>query len=77
MILAKAKSDAAKVRAEGDREAAQIYANAYQSDAKFYKLYRALESYDTVFNGKRHPTLVLRPEGQFFNHFSTLSQPSV
>lgn len=72
VLLAKAKSDAAKIRAQGDKEAAQLYATAYQSDPKFYGLYRALESYQKVFDGSKQPTLVLRPQGQFFSAFNQL-----
>lgn len=70
VILAEARSEAAKTRAAGEKEAATIYASAYQSDPKFYLLYRSLESYDDVFAGEQHNTLVLQPRGMFFNYFN-------
>ena len=72
VILATAKSNAEKTKAGGDREAAQIYAKAYQKDPKFYNFYRSLQAYSNVFEHKKD-TLVLQPEGQFFNFFKSLS----
>jgi len=68
VIKAEAFKEAASVRAKGDFEAAQIYANAYNIDPKFYVYYRSLEAYETSFQNK-NDILILKPEGQFFQYF--------
>jgi membrane protease subunit HflC len=51
-LLAKAEADAKKIVAEGEQQAAQIYNKSYSKDAKFYKLYRTLESYQVSLKGE-------------------------
>lgn len=68
VTLAKAKMEAARIRAQGDAAAAKIYANAYNKNANFYSLYRSLEAYKNVFNSK-DDILLLRPDGEFFKYF--------
>jgi len=45
IILAEARKTAEKVRGEGDAEALEIYADAYNQDPEFYRFWRTLESY--------------------------------
>jgi len=45
IILAEARKAAEKVRGEGDAEALEIYADAYNQDPDFYRFWRTLESY--------------------------------
>jgi len=45
IILAEARKAAEKVRGEGDAEALEIYADAYNQDPEFYRFWRTLESY--------------------------------
>jgi membrane protease subunit HflC len=45
IILADARKDAEKVRGEGDAQALEIYAEAYNQDPDFYRFWRTLESY--------------------------------
>ncbi|MEE8593615.1 MAG: protease modulator HflC, partial [Candidatus Bipolaricaulota bacterium] len=45
IILAEAQKDAEKVRGEGDAQALEIYAGAYNQDPDFYRFWRTLESY--------------------------------
>jgi membrane protease subunit HflC len=45
ILLADARKDAEKVRGEGDAEALEIYAEAYNQDPEFYRFWRTLESY--------------------------------
>ncbi len=68
VIKAQALMQAASVRAKGDFDAAQIYAQAYSSNPSFYAFYRSLQAYENSF-AKRTDILVLKPEGQFFNYF--------
>ena len=70
IILATAKEKAAQTIADGQAQAAQIYADAYQNDPKFYQFYRSLEAYKNVFTTK-DDTIVLHPKGEFFKYFNT------
>ena len=45
IILADARKAAEKVRGEGDAEALETYADAYNQDPDFYRFWRTLESY--------------------------------
>jgi len=51
-LVAEAEAAAKKIIAEGEQEAARIYNEAYGKDAKFYELYRTLESYRTTLGGE-------------------------
>ncbi|MGG3800128.1 protease modulator HflC [Metabacillus fastidiosus] len=44
-MLAKAEAEANIIRGQGEQEAAKNYNEAYSKDARFYELYRTLESY--------------------------------
>jgi len=69
VTLATARSNSAKIRAEGVAKSAKIYADTYQKDPDFYAFYRSLEAYNDVFN-QHHATLVLSPKGDFFHYFN-------
>jgi membrane protease subunit HflC len=68
VIKAQALMQGAAIRAKGDSDAAQIYAQAYNTDPSFYAFYRSLQAYESSFAHKSD-ILVLKPEGQFFNYF--------
>jgi membrane protease subunit HflC len=44
-ILSQAEKEALEIKGTSDAEAAQIYANAYNQNTGFFKLWRSLESY--------------------------------
>ncbi len=69
ITIAQAQLDAQKIRAKGDREAAEIYAKAYSKNPSFYAFYRSLEAYQQVFSNKGS-VLVLKPDSQFFKYFN-------
>ncbi|KPQ28173.1 MAG: HflC protein [Marinobacter excellens HL-55] len=52
VTLANAFAEAEQTRGQGDRQAAQIYADAYGSDQEFYSFYRSLQAYRNTFAGK-------------------------
>ncbi|AMQ88111.1 protease modulator HflC [Marinobacter sp. LQ44] len=52
VILATAFAEAEETRGAGDRQAAQIYADAYGSNEEFYSFYRSLQAYQRTFSGK-------------------------
>ena len=47
-IISEAYKNAQSIKADGDAQAARIYANAYNADPEFYSFWKALESYKTV-----------------------------
>jgi membrane protease subunit HflC len=67
VILAEAFSKAEEVRGEGDAEAAQIYADAYESNSEFYSFYRSLEAYQSTFADKGD-IMVLDAESAFLKY---------
>ncbi len=73
VIKAQAVMKAATIRSEGDKDAADIFAKAYNADPNFYAFYRSLEAYTKSFS-KKSDVLVLKPEGQFFHYFHGFNQ---
>jgi membrane protease subunit HflC len=71
VIKAQALMQGAAIRAKGDRDAAQLYSEAYSANPGFYSFYRSLLAYENSFAHKSD-ILVLKPEGQFFNYFHGL-----
>lgn len=69
IIIAEAYRDAEKVRGDGDAKAANIYAQAYGKDAKFYEFYRSLNAYKTSFANKSD-LMVIDPDSEFFNYMN-------
>lgn len=68
VILAEAERDAQRTRGEGDAQATDVYAQAYNRDAEFYGFYRSLESYRAAFE-KGDGVLVLDPDSEFLRYF--------
>jgi len=63
--LSEADREAAITRADGDAQAARIYADAYNVDPEFYSFWKALESYrETLPNQKK----VLSTDMDFFRY---------
>ena len=63
--LTEAERKAAQIRAEGDAQAARIYARAYNVDSEFYSFWMALESYRKVLPGKNK---VLTTDMDYFRY---------
>lgn len=63
--LTEAERQAARIRAEGDAQAARIYARAYNVDSEFYSFWMALESYRKVLPGKNK---VLTTDMDYFRY---------
>ncbi|NII11727.1 protease modulator HflC [Oleiagrimonas sp. C23AA] len=68
VMLADARRDAAKIRGEGDAQAAQIYAKAYNQDPKFFDFYRSLQAYRKAFSDGKG-VLVMKPDSPFLKYF--------
>jgi membrane protease subunit HflC len=69
VILANAYRDAEIIRGEGDAQATEIYAAAFEKDSEFYALYRSLSAYQNSFS-KGNDILLLEPDSDFFKYFN-------
>jgi modulator of FtsH protease HflC len=67
VIAANAYRDAEVIRGEGDAEAAQVYASAYNSDPEFYAFVRSLSAYKSSFS-EQGDLLLLDSESEFFRY---------
>ena len=67
ITVANAEKEAQQIKGEGDRKATEIWNKATNVDPDFYAFYRSLEAYRNSFDGDT--SLVLAPEGEFFNYF--------
>jgi membrane protease subunit HflC len=63
IILADARKAAEQEMGVGDAQALEIYANAYNQDADFYRFWRTLESYETAL--KDNTSIVLSTESDY------------
>ena len=71
-IRAQGQRDAVIIRAEADAEAAKTYAAAFGKDPGFYDFYRAMQSYDTTFakrEGGPENGLVLSTDNEYLRQF--------
>ena len=74
-IRAEGQKRAQIIRAEADAQAAQIYAAAFGKDPDFYDFYRAMRSYETTFlpdaQGKSGQTsMILSPNNEYLKEFT-------
>jgi len=69
VILANAYRDAEIIRGEGDAQATEIYAAAYEKDEEFYAFYRSLNAYQNSFSGS-NDILLIQPDSDFFKYFN-------
>ncbi len=67
VIIAEAYRDAQRVKGDGDRKAAAVYAKAFSENPEFYSFYRSLEAYRAGFKNKSD-VLVLEPNSEFFKY---------
>ena len=73
IILADARRDSEKIRGEGDAQAAEIYANAYNRDPEFYAFSRSIEAYKNSM-GNSGDLIVMDPDNEFFRYLNRSSQ---
>jgi membrane protease subunit HflC len=73
VILANAYRDSQKIRGEGDANAAEIYANAYNKDPEFYAFYRSIDAYRKSL-GQQGDVLVLDADNEFFQYLNQSGQ---
>ena len=74
-IRAEGQKRAQIIQAEADADAARIYAAAFGKDPEFYDFYRAMQSYKTTFlpdaQGKAGQTnIILSPNNEYLKEFT-------
>ena len=67
-IRAQGNKQAQLVQAEADASAARIYADSFGKDPEFYAFYRAMQAYRTTFEDGT-ATVVLGPNNEFLREF--------
>jgi len=72
IILADARKAAEKEMGIGDARALEIYANAYNQDADFYRFWRTLDSYETALKG--NTSIVLSTESDYLRFLDNLAE---
>lgn len=70
-IRAQGQKSAQLIRAEAEAEAARTYAGSFGKDADFYDFYRAMQSYDYAFSGDDEggTTILLSPDNAYLKQF--------
>jgi membrane protease subunit HflC len=69
VLLAEARQEAQTVMGEGDALRSAIYADAYNRNAEFFAFYRSMQAYETAID--EGTTIVLSPDSDFFQYFSS------
>ena len=69
-IRAQGQKSAQLIRAEAEAEAARTYAKSFGRDPAFYDFYRAMQSYDFAFAGEDGgTTILLSPDNAYLKQF--------
>ncbi len=69
-IRAQGQKQAQIIRAQAEADAAKTYAAAFGKDPAFYDFYRAMQSYDYTFTqGTGSSTIVLSPDNDYLRQF--------
>lgn len=69
-IRAQGQKRAQIIRAEAEAEAASTYADAFGKDPDFYDFYRAMQSYDYAFSDEESgTTILLSPDNAYLKQF--------
>ena len=68
VILADAERDAQILRGQGDKDAIQTYAAAFNKDKDFYTFMRSMEAYKNTL-ADPDTRLILSPDSDFFRYF--------
>lgn len=76
IILAEAEQKAQEVKGQGDALATAIYADAFERDREFYRMYRSLNAYRNTFATPDN-LLVIEPDSEFFRYFNQALPESV
>lgn len=72
IILAEARKRSEELRGEGDAQAVDIYAQAYNRDVQFYRFWRTLDSYKKSLSAQ--DTLVLSTDSEYLKYLEKMLQ---
>ena len=70
VLMAEAERDAQIARGNGDKQAIQIYAEAFNKDKEFYSFMRSMEAYRNTL-ADPETRMILSPTSDFFKHFES------
>ena len=73
IILADARKDAEQIRGQGDAQALEIYAEAYNQDPDFYRFWRTLESYRTALASNTR--IILSGDSDYLQFLESMVNP--
>jgi membrane protease subunit HflC len=68
VLIADAERESQQIRGQGDAQAIEIYANAYNRDREFYSFFRSLSAYENSF-GTENDILLMDTSSEFFRYF--------
>lgn len=68
VLIAEAYRDSEIARGEGDANATEIYAAAFNQDREFYKFYRSITAYTKNFSSAGD-VILLQPDSDYFRYF--------
>ena len=69
-IRAQGEKNAQIIRAEAQAQASKVYADAFNKDPAFYDFYRAMQSYEATFRSNAGSTsFVLSPDNDYLRQF--------
>ena len=69
VILAEATKKSEILRGQGESNAVDIYADAFEQDPDFYSFYRSMQAYGKVL-GEDGTTMILSPDSEFLEFFN-------
>ncbi|MGE5156860.1 MAG: protease modulator HflC, partial [Gemmatimonas sp.] len=67
-----ARSQAERIRGDGDAERNRLFAAAYSKDPDFFAFYRSMTAYENGLKGS-DTRFLLRPDSDFFRFFNNPS----
>ena len=68
VLIAEAYRDSEIARGEGDANATEIYAAAFNQDREFYKFYRSITAYTKNFSSAGD-VILMQPDSDYFRYF--------
>jgi membrane protease subunit HflC len=75
IILADARKEAESIKGEGDAQALEIYASAYNQDPEFYRFWRSLESYKiSLASASSSPRIVLSTDSDYLRFLEKMQE---
>ena len=75
VILAEAKREAEIQRGSGEATRTRVLNDAFGQDQDFFNFYRSMQAYEATFTSES-TFMVLSPDSDFFDFFSTVAPPA-